>query len=172
MTISITFNGLGTVQNYIKSLPRRMNQDTLHTLREWGKTFVILGKALSPEDKLRKYDPRRRPASEQFKLKWRYQISATDTQALLQIGNIDPRMPLIVFPTKARPLPKGGAAAQIAKGYPMRYFDYGGGMHKSWQIKGGVVSAGTPGNPVHENMVAQFDWPGNMAAFGVLLVRP
>ena len=172
MALSFTFYGLGTVQQYIKGLPQRMNQDTLRTLNTWGKTFMILGKALSPEDRLRQIDNRRRPPGERFKLQWQYDLTATPTEAVLRIGNVDPRMQWIVFPTKSRDIPTGGAVAQIAKGYQMRFYFYTGQMMKRWQIQGGAARHGTFGNLVHERMVYKFNFPAAATAFGVLLVRP
>ena len=162
------------VEGAIKGLVQiegRAQSGTRLVFEEWGQDMVALAQQLSPRDKLRGIDPRRRPEKESFALKWRYEVKQSATGVELRVGNIDPKMPLIVFPTPPRDIPKGGAAAQHDKGYPMRFFwSAGGGWANAFQIRGGVAAHGTPGQPVHQWVVEQFDFGRHTATLANFIV--
>ncbi len=171
--ISVEMTGLESTEAYISGMPKRVNTRTQSKLHQWGREFVILGKLMSPEDRLRNIDSRRRPAGQRFKLQWRYQVQQGAQDIVLQVGNVDPKMEWIIFPTKPRGvIPTGGEAEMVSRGYPLRFFTYGGGMYRQWAVRGGVASSGTPGNPVHERMLSAFDLGDSMAEYATWIIKP
>jgi hypothetical protein len=128
---------------------------------------------MSPEDRLRKFDSRRRPVGQRFKLQWRYQVTQNADDVVLQVGNIDPRMEWIIFPTRPRgEIPIGGEEEMRGRGYPLRFFNYGGNEYRRWSVQGGIASKGTPGNPVHERMLSAFDLGDSMAEYATWIIKP
>lgn len=174
MAFSVSWNiyGLDETRRYIDGMPKRINQRTLTTLGRWGRQFKQLGVMLSPSDKLRVFDARRRK-NKQFRLQWQYDVSSTDTEGVLRVGNVDPRMPWIIWPTKPRGvIPHGGAMEQWRRGYPLRFYTASGAMHQQWEVRRGIASQGTPGNPVHEKMLERFNLEGALINYATWIVQP
>jgi len=148
--------GVESILKWADTLPKMTQRQALTVFGRWGRQMVRLGRQLSPKDKLRGVDPRRRPEKESFALQWDYDTKAIGaTGAELDVGNLDPRMRFIIFDTKPRAIPRS-VNEQLAKGYPMR-FVWRGGWHKAWMISGGVAAHGTKGQPVHEWVLEEFN---------------
>lgn len=167
-----SIQGLDETRSYIDGMPGRVNQRTLSMLNRWGRRLKSLGTSLSPRDKLRTFDERRRK-NKQFRAQWAYDVTASRSEAVLRVGNVDPRMPWIIWPTKPRgTIPKGGAVAMQIKGYPLRFYTADGTMHRAWEVRGGIAAKGTPGNPVHEKMLQRFRLEGEMVYYATWIVQP
>lgn len=109
-------------------------------LERWGFVLSILAVAKSPQDKLRGVDARRRPISRSLSRMWRYEVDTAGDDPLLNVGNIDPKMQFILFPTK------GGKKITPKGDYPLRFYDArAGGPFFRWSVKKGK----TEGQPVH-----------------------
>lgn len=159
--IQIEVSGVKEVLDFLRQLPRRWQIITHDEFVKWGRKLVKDAERLSPEDKLRGIDTRRRPTSEQFKLKWRSELEFVGRGVELNIGNIDPKAHLILFPTS------GGRTFTSSGPWPLRYYLPSGQMMKSWEVTRGD----TPGQPVHEWVLKQFDSKGNVSRLADALVR-
>lgn len=133
---------------------------TARVFNEWGLEITDIARAISPEDKLRDVDPRRRPASQRFALKWEWDVDVTGNPAL-HIGNVDERAHLILEPTSA----KSGVTSH--GNYMMKFFTESGGPFKAWEID----KPATPGQPVHEWAIEDFDLDRNVGMLADELVR-
>lgn len=159
-SIEVDITGLEDVEGFMEELPGRVTSTTFFTFTEWGPELQELAGKLSPSDKLRTVDPRRN--AKPFRLQWQNEVERqSDTRVALSVGNVDPRMPFIIGPTAPRAIPRGGAAAQRRKGFPMRFFwvdgPLGAQFYIGWQIRGGVAARGTQENPVHERALLFFN---------------
>tara|TARA_Y100000310_G_scaffold291990_1_gene320363 strand:- start:1059 stop:1601 length:543 start_codon:yes stop_codon:yes gene_type:complete len=120
-------------------------------LSMWEERFMDVAKSkeFPKDDRIRGFDSRRagQPRLRDF---WRSELSpyvgVMGDGAQLEIWNEHPQVKNILFPTKPHRIPAGGEAEMRQRGYKLRYFDYGGGMHKQWESQ----HPGTPGQPVHE----------------------
>ncbi len=153
--ISLEVYGAQEIIQWADALPVKTQKQAFVIFDRWGKHMVKLGQKLSPRDKLRGVDPRRRPEKESFALQWDYDVKRIGDGAELNVGNLDERMRFIIHDTKPRAIPRS-VTAQLTKGYPMRFF-WRGGWHKAWMISGGVAAHGTKGQPVHEYILEEFD---------------
>lgn len=170
--MTVDFYGLDDTRAYIDDMPRRVNERTLSTLNKWGQRFTKLGQILSPTDKYRAFDARR-TKNKPFRVQWQYDLSATRDEAVLRIGNVDPRMPWIIWKTRPRGvIPKGGAAAMKQRGYPLRFYTADGTIHHQWEVRGGIAAHGTPGNPVHEKMLQRFGLEGALRFYSAWIIQP
>jgi len=133
------------------TLPQMVNEwrkEVALSFDEWGREMTSIAFELSPSDKIRNVDNRRRPESESFKNFWEYQINFDGTDPKLEIGNTDEKMPFIVFPTSG-----GATIVPAEKDYLVFYW-----MSKnSWNKKFSVKKGATPGQPVHEWTINEFN---------------
>jgi hypothetical protein len=142
MAFSATFV-VKNLDNIQKKLPFWISLWRIRTRRSltlWGRDLTILAAALSPQDKLRGIDPRRRSASEGLANKWRWELRSDGLDTVLNVGNIDERMENILFPTKGNP-------KITSKGdYPLKFYDHRlGGPFFKWSVR----RKSLPGQPVH-----------------------
>jgi len=129
-------------------LPELWKVRTRQMMLEWGADIGTRARVLSPEDKIRFYDSRRRPKTQAFKAGWRMQVRETGTDIALEIGNVDPKMPVIVGPSPA----KSNVTAKN-KDYLVFYWERLG----RWVIAKSIDKPATPGQPVHEWAIKDFD---------------
>ncbi len=133
---------------------------TTDTLDEWGKELVNRAEDLSPQDKLRGVDPRRRPSSERLALMWRRNLGRAGRDFVLNVGNVDPKMPFILFDTS-------DAGTITSKGpWPLKWYLPDGTVLK----KDTVQHRGHKGQPVHEWALQAFDIDGKVRQLANLLV--
>jgi hypothetical protein len=165
MTIQVT--GVEETIQFIEEIPPMTRMQTLNAFRLWGSEMVELGQELSPKDKLRGKDPRRRPEAESFAMKWDYEVNPVgEYDAELLVGNVAEHMQFVIYGTQPHPIPRS-VTAQLAKGYPMSFFwvnsPGGAAWHQAWKISGGVAAQGTEPHPVHEQIVERFDFNDHLA---------
>lgn len=159
--IQIEISGVNETLDFLRQLPRRWQIITHDNFVRWGRKLTSIAERLSPEDKLRGIDTRRRPSSEQFKLQWRHDVNTRGLDAELVVGNIDPKAEFILFPTQ------GGTVFSASGPWPLRYYLPSGQMMKSWEVERGD----TKGQPVHEWALRQFDERHNVSLLADDLVR-
>ena len=114
---------------------------------DWGAEIGARARALSPEDKIRHYDSRRRPKTQAFKAGWRMQVRDVGDDVVLEVGNVDPKMPVIVGPSPAR-----SNVTAKNKDYLVFYWERLG----RWVIAKSIDKPATPGQPVHEWAISDF----------------
>lgn len=152
--------GFDQVDKYLSNLRPRHLATANQELREWGEEMVFIAKTISPKDKLRGEDWRRRPKDESFAEQWRWQMETDPGGTELQVGNIDPRAGWIIEGTPPRVL------AAYSWDRPMYFFWEDGwdgpGWYTSWYIVGGVAEKGTPPHPVHIQTLENFDVRGHI----------
>jgi len=153
--------GFDDVDKYLSSLkPRHMTQ-VRDEMWDWGEEMIFIAQILSPKDKIRPFDYRRRPLDESFSKQWRWQLEATPTGPELQVGNIDEKMGWIIEGTDPRRITASDWE------HPMYFFWEdgwaGAGFYTDWVIIGGVASEGTPPHPVHIQTLENFDVSGHIA---------
>lgn len=151
------FDSIDEIEDFAASIRFWTMPIVLDEFEMWGQELTEIGARLSPRDKLRGVDPRRN--EKPFYLQWRHEKEReSDTQARLSVGNTDPRMPFIIRDGSARQIPRGGAAAQRRKGFPMRFFwqrgPGGPGFYVAWEIKGGAAQ-GTTGAETREETITR-----------------
>jgi hypothetical protein len=153
---------------------------TGRVLNQLGREMVVAGTKLSPKDKLRTVDPRRRPVDKSFAWSWRFEVkreinNKTLEAIELRVGNVDPKAQWIIEGTGPRKIPTS-VSAQLAKGYPMNFFwergPQGAGYYQSWQILGGVAARGTPPHPVVEEVVRDVNIPQSIHDIAAIVVNP
>jgi len=139
------------------TLPQMVNEwrkEVALSFDEWGQEMTSIAFELSPSDKQRHLDktkegePRRRKESEAFKNFWEYQVSFDGVDPKLEIGNTDPKMPYIVFETQG-----GATITPKTKDYLVFYWFSRG----NWNTKFSVTKGRTPGQPVHEWTINEFN---------------
>ena len=164
---TIHVSGQDEVLNLLDGLGEKSIGAAAQVLLRWGNELTIIAQAESPKDPLRAVDRRRR-GRPRFADQWESDARReTPTKARLVVGNIDPRLPFVIGPTSPREIPRGGAEAQRAKGYMMRFYwqdgPAGAGFYQAWQIHGGVAGGGTEENPVHERALGRFGVDGQLS---------
>lgn len=130
---------------------------TRRRLQEWGQELTGLAEGLSPQDKLRGIDPRRR--SPTFGQSWEFNVHGRDPQ--LDVGNVDPVMEFIVFPTDPKTKVTSGGD------YPLKFYTESGGPFYAWSID---IPA-KPGQPVHLWALREFNVDGHIVELGQEVTR-
>lgn len=115
-------------------------------MHDWGQELQALAQKLSPEDKLRRFDSRRRPKSERLAFSWGFDVDTGAGESRLDIYSTDERAHLILFPTAAKEnvTPKGDD--------PMFFYFEDGRSAQAWSIN----KPSTPGQPVHLWAIEEF----------------
>jgi hypothetical protein len=162
--VDVEVFGFDEVHRYLEGMTRRQFKATLPELQDWGRELVFLAEVLSPKDKLRGKDPRRRPRERSFAKSWRYDIEPYGGKSFeLQVGNVDKRRGWIIDGTDPRRIPK----KLMDWDNPMFFYwedGYDGpGFYEDWVITGGVAAHGTPPHPVHIQTLDNFDVAGHIA---------
>lgn len=160
--IKIEIGGLESTLQFLRQLPRRWQIISHDQLVRWGRKLKADAERLSPEDKLRGIDARRRPASERFKLQWQTEVDLISQGAELKVSNVDPKAHLVLFRTKS-----AGTITATGGPWPLRFYLPSGQMIKDWEVD----HKGTEGQPVHEWALRQFDLNGNVSKLADALVR-
>lgn len=129
---------------------------------QWGEELIFIAEVLSPKDKLRGKDWRRRPKQESFAKQWRWQMETQGPKSLeLQVGNVDPIAGWIIEGTRPRRI------EAYDWSHPMYFYwekGYAGeGFYTGWVILGGVAEKGTPEHPVHIQTLENFDVHAHIA---------
>jgi len=135
---------------------------TADVMARWGREMIGIARSLSPSDKLRGIDARRRPESQSFKHQWEWQVVQTGDGPMLEVGNTDERMPLIVGPTSAQ-----DDVVATSGEFLFFYWDKIGQWVKAWSIN----KPSTPGQPVHEWTLEAFDIDSSLPELGDRLIR-
>lgn len=153
--------GFDEVDDYLSNLkPKHMSQ-VRDEMWDWGEELIFIAQVLSPKDKIRPHDPRRRPLSESFSRQWRWQMKTLPAGPELQVGNIDPKMEWIIEGTDPRTI------TAHAWDHPMYFYWEDGwagpGFYTDWVIIGGVAAEGTPPHPVHIQTLENFNVSGHIA---------
>lgn len=143
-------------------LPELWRIRTGEVMDEWGRDLLARARLLSPEDKLRFYDPRRRPKSQGFRAAWRMEVERQGDDVALNVGNIDPKMPVIVGPSPA----KSGVTATNAD-YLVFYWE----RLNRWVIAFSIDKPATPGQPVHEWTIEDFGVDRHLPDLAARLVQ-
>lgn len=159
--IEIEVVGIPGVLQFLRDLPRKWQIITHDNLVHWGRELTSIAERLSPEDKLRGIDRRRRPASEGFKFQWISEVNIRGNNVELGLQNIDPKAEFILFPTK------GGDTITSSGAWPLRYYTPDGHMYTAQQVSRGE----TKGQPVHEWALKEFDLDNNVRKLADSLVR-
>jgi hypothetical protein len=134
-------------------------------LHEWGMELTFVAQVLSPKDKLRDKDWRRRPKNQSFSQSWVFDVEVPDlANATLDVGNVDKRAEWIIEGTDPRPIP---SSPNPFLG-PFMYFYWengydGPGFYTDWIIIGGAAEFGTPPHPVPDMALDNFNIEGHLA---------
>lgn len=147
--------------NVADTLPKMVDMwrvEVAHTLDDWGKAMVDIAFNLSPSDKIRNIDNKRkkgrRPESESFKHFWEFQTGFDGADPYLEVGNTDERMPYIVFETQG-----GALITPKEEDYLVFYWL----AKKNWYTPPSVIKGATPGQPVHEWTIEEFNIDQHLA---------
>lgn len=155
--VQFTIVGLGKTAKFLAELPQVWRLKVNEKMRGWGSELTTIAESLSPEDKLRGIDPRdRRKGKERLANLWVWELDG----GTLNVGNIDPKMPFIIFPTS------GGAEITPKSADHLLFFDTSGGIHR----RQSVIKGSTPGQPVHDWTLQAFDLNGKIAKLADSLV--
>ncbi len=154
--------GLDETKNWLLQISKRHKAQVRQEFWQWGEELVFIAEVLSPKDKLRGKDWRRRPRSESFSKQWRWQIEAAGPKSMeLQVGNVDPIAGWIIEGTNPRRI------TARSWDHPMYFYWEGGyageGWYTDWVIVGGVAAHGTPEHPVHIQTLENFDVHAHIA---------
>jgi hypothetical protein len=142
--------GVGKVAKFLAELPSIWRPKISTQLLSWGGELKSSAENLSPKDKLRGIDPRRRSEGERLAKQWLLQLDVSGNKQELDVGNVDPSMPFILFPTA------GGTEITPKQATQLLYFDTAGTIFRRPR----VVKGSTPGQPVHEWVLQEFDLTG------------
>lgn len=154
--VQFTIVGIGKTAKFLAELPQIWRLKINERLQGWGSELTATAESLSPDDKLRGIDPRRRSSSEKLAKMWAWELGG----GTLNVGNIDPKMPFILFPTS------GGAEITPKSADHLLFFDTSGGIHR----RQSVIKGSTPGQPVHDWALQAFDLNGKIAKLADSLV--
>jgi len=115
-------------------------------MHDWGQELQALAQKLSPEDKLRGIDSRRRPTKDRLAFSWGFDVDTGGGASRLEIFSSDERAHLILFPTSAKDdvTPRGDD--------PMFFYFEDGRAAQAWSIN----KPATPGQPVHLWAIEEF----------------
>lgn len=160
--VSVDVFGFDETVRYLEKMTPRQRRISVRELQDWGRELIFLGEVLSPKDKLRGKDWRRRPRDESFAKSWAYEIRPIPPGDFeLQVGNVDPKMPWIIDGTNPRTI------TASSWDNPMYFYWEGGymgpGFYTDWVIVGGVAAHGTPPHPVHIQTLDNFDVAGHIS---------
>lgn len=125
-------------------------------LEYWGGRMVERAVDLSPKAmRAAQVDPRRGPAG-QFAKRWYYDIVAgSGTEQVLILDNTSPIRDIVLFPTIGHPIPKGGREEQMAKGYPLLWYDLDTGEPiRAYEVE----HPGTKGAYTHERVLDEVEF--------------
>lgn len=176
MTFTVRVTGdIDNVLDILENFKLKASSAGLFVFDEWGRDLRRIASNVSPSDKLRSVDPRRR-GRKRFRDQW---FESTErlsgVRIATQVGNFDPRTPFIIGPTAPRKIPRGGADEQKKKGYPMRFFwtdgPTGARFYSAFEIKGGVAARGTEANPVHETALTFFNLDRRVSGLANFVLR-
>lgn len=124
-------------------------------LEYWGGRLVERAMDLSPKAMVAsQVDPRRGPAG-QFAKQWYYDIvPGAGTGETLILNNTSPIRDIVLFPTQPHRIPKGGRAEQMAKGYPLLWYDLETGEPiRAYEVH----HPGTKGAYTHERVIEEME---------------
>lgn len=155
--ITVNWNGLDVE---FATLPERMAGVIDAAAERWGERLQALAEILSPDDKIRHIDPRRRPESERLVRQWRFSVDGGGGSNDVSLWSDDPKAGYILFPTKA------GKTIESKGAYPLRFFTQDGMMHR----RGFVVKGATPGQPVHLWAFDELDFDSEIEKLAVELI--
>ncbi len=158
--IRLEFSTMAQVSSFIKGLPQRFRRRATAKSIEWGMDLVEFGEQLSPEDKLRGIDTRRRASGERLAFQWQQEIDKGQDKIELNVGNVDPKAKFILFPTAG-----GATITPTSKDYLVFF---GEGVFNS---RFSVTKGATEGQPVHEWMLKAFDLDERVSDLADTLVR-
>ena len=168
---SITQQGIDKVLSKLKDLETQTMPRVARELHEWGMELTFVAEVLSPKDKLRGKDWRRRPKNQSFSASWQFDIELPDLDtAILDVGNVDERAAWIIDGTDPRPIP---SKPNPFLG-PFMYFYWengydGPGFYTDWIIISGSAMFGTPPHPVPEKTLESFNIEGHVAKLANLI---
>jgi hypothetical protein len=148
--IKLSIVGLNNATKFIADLPNIWRPKISAQLLDWGGDLKSSAEDLSPKDKLRGVDPRRRSEGERLAKQWALQLGVSGNKQELDVGNVDPKMPFILFPTA------GGTEITPKQATQLLFFDTAGTIFR----RPSVVKGFTPGQPVHEWALQEFDLDG------------
>lgn len=122
----------------------------------WGGRLVERAMDLSPKAmRASQVDPRRGLAG-QFAKSWYYDIvPETGSQETLILDNTSPIRDIVLFPTREHPIPRGGREEQMAKGYPLLWYDLDTGEPiRAYEVQ----HPGTKGAYTHERVMEEMEF--------------
>jgi hypothetical protein len=128
-----------------------------YRMEHWGQRMVERAMDLSPKAmRASQVDPRRGPAGK-FAEAWYYDIvPGAGTEEVLVLDNRSPIRDIVLFPTKPHRIPRGGREEQMAKGYPLLWYDLETGEPiRAWEVP---RHPGTKGAYTHERVMEEMEF--------------
>lgn len=164
ISFSITETGINQAVRALRDKETGTMVRVGRELHEWGIEFTFIAQVLSPKDKLRGKDWRRRPKGESFSQSWVFEVNVpTPELATLDISNVDPRAEWIVEGTDPRPIPRGLGNTSTEMYFYWEDGPQGEGFYTAWVIIGGVAGFGTPPHPVADQTLENFNLDAHVA---------
>ena len=125
-------------------------------LEYWGGRLVERAMDLSPKAmRASQVDPRRGPAGK-FAEQWFYDIvPGPGTEEVLILDNRSEIRDIVLFPTRPHLIPRGGREEQMAKGYPLLWYDLETGEPiRAYEVH----HPGTKGAYTHERVMEEAEF--------------